>query len=126
MRRRATATVELAVTLPALILLVFGAIEIANFIFLKQAATLAAYETARAATSRGASAAYATGKGQQALASRNVSQAQVDLSPQVTTLTPSGTELTATVTVPSSSNTFGFAWFTGGYNVVASVKMIRF
>ena len=42
--RRAVATVELAVCLPVLALLVLGSIEAASFIFLKQTLQVAAYE----------------------------------------------------------------------------------
>ena len=45
--RRGVAAVELAVCLPVIILLVFGAIEASSFIFLKQSLNVAAYEGIR-------------------------------------------------------------------------------
>lgn len=48
-RRTASATVEFAVCLPVLALLIFGSIEICNLVFLKQALSEAAYQGALAA-----------------------------------------------------------------------------
>ena len=48
-RRGGTAAVEAAVSLPLLIVLVFGAIEVASGVFLSQTLAIAAYEGAREA-----------------------------------------------------------------------------
>lgn len=47
--RRATAVVELAVCLPALVLLVIGTLECTSMIFLRQSLSIAAYEGVRVA-----------------------------------------------------------------------------
>ncbi len=48
-RRRAAATVEFAVCLPVVILIVFGSIEAASMLFLRQATIQASYEAAKVA-----------------------------------------------------------------------------
>ncbi|MGC6442578.1 MAG: TadE/TadG family type IV pilus assembly protein [Rubripirellula sp.] len=51
--RRGTATVELAIITPLLMLLTLGTLDICSMIFLKEAATLAAYEGARNGIEKG-------------------------------------------------------------------------
>ena len=46
-QRRGTATIELAIVTPLLLLFTLGTMDICSLIFLKEAATLAAYEGAR-------------------------------------------------------------------------------
>ncbi|XZE55269.1 TadE family protein [Planctomycetaceae bacterium SH139] len=46
-RRRAAATVEFAICMPMIVLLVFGAVEATSMIFLKQSLQTAAYEASR-------------------------------------------------------------------------------
>ena len=58
--RFGTAAMETAVSLPLLVILVFGAIEMANAVFLKQSMNLAAYEAAKVVTRPGTNAALAT------------------------------------------------------------------
>lgn len=50
-RRRGAASVELAVCLPVILLIVFGAIETCSIVFLQQNLQLIAYEAARVAAS---------------------------------------------------------------------------
>lgn len=52
-RRRGTATVELAVLLPVILVVVLGAIESASMIFLRQALIQSAYEGAKVAVKSG-------------------------------------------------------------------------
>jgi len=51
--RRGTATVEMALITPVLMLLTLGTLDICSMIFLKEAATLAAYEGARSGIEKG-------------------------------------------------------------------------
>ncbi|MCA9165038.1 MAG: pilus assembly protein, partial [Planctomycetales bacterium] len=50
------ATLEMAVCLPMLVIITFCSIEAANFIYLKQSLTEAAYEAVRVATATGQNA----------------------------------------------------------------------
>lgn len=76
-RRRAAATFEFAVCLPVLALLVFGSIEAASFIFLKQSLNIAAHEGAREAIRPTATTADAENAARAILDSREVRGATV-------------------------------------------------
>ena len=102
-RRKGSATTELAVCLPLVMLLIFGGIEAANGIFLKQGLTVAAYETAKMATTVGYSVADAQNRGQQILTARGFSGATIAISPNTTQLFP-GTPVTVTVSAPADLN----------------------
>jgi Flp pilus assembly protein TadG len=123
--RRGAATVELALTLPLLLTLTFGSIEIANGMFLKQALTVAAHETARVAISQGETQANALAAGQRILTARNVNGGTISLTPTVTSTTAAGTIITATVTAPASANSIGISMFLGSTTVSATVVMVR-
>lgn len=76
-RSRGVATVELALCLPVLALLVFGSIEAASFIFLKQTLQVAAYEGIREAIRSGADDGGAAASARAILSSRAVRDADV-------------------------------------------------
>ncbi|MEO9595648.1 TadE family protein [Rhodopirellula bahusiensis] len=71
-RRSGVATVEFAVCLPVLILLVFGSIEASSMIFLKQSLNVAAYESTREAIRDGRSNADAAARARTILDSRGI------------------------------------------------------
>lgn len=123
--RRATATVELAICLPVMLILTFGAIEASNGIYLKQIVTQASYEGARVATTVGATQADAEAFAQQVLDARDIQGATIDIQPKINSTTPSGTEVTVTVTAPSNANAIAPLWYFNGRNVVAQVVMVR-
>lgn len=108
-----------------MLLITFGAIEAANGIYLKQVLTQAAYEGARVATTPGSTEADARTFSRQVLTSRNIQNATISFQPGVTALTPSGTEVTVTVTAPTNSNAFAPLWYFKNTQVQARVVMIR-
>ena len=75
--RRGAAMIEFAICLPVLVLLVFGSIEAASFIFLKQSLQVAAYEGAREAIRANATDATAISRATAILESRAVRDAVV-------------------------------------------------
>lgn len=123
--RLGAATVELAICLPIIILVVFGSIESANAIFLKTTLTQASYEAARTITSTGGTMAAALARGEEVLASRNVSGATITFTPNVTANTPTGTLVTVEVSSPATSLSGIFDWFTRLSNIKASTSMVR-
>lgn len=123
--RRGTATVEFAICLPVMLLLTFGAIEAANGIYLKQVVTQAAYEGARVATTIGSVETEAVAFSRQVLDARHIQNAVIQISPSINANTPSGTEVTVTVTAPSNSNSFAPLWYFRNAQVSAKVVMIR-
>jgi Flp pilus assembly protein TadG len=124
-RRRGTAAVEFAVCLPVLLLITFGAIEAANGIYLKQVVTQAAYETARVVTTPGRTSNDARAFGQQVLDARTIEDAVITINPTINANTPSGTEVTVTVSAPANSNSFAPLWYFSDTTVAGRVVMIR-
>jgi Flp pilus assembly protein TadG len=115
--------VELALCLPLILMMTFGAIEAANSIYLKQTLKTAAYEAARAATGPGGTQSDGESKFEEVLASRNVKNAQITFSPTIASISQQGTPVTITVTAPSNSNSVGPQWYTKGAIVRAQVIM---
>jgi Flp pilus assembly protein TadG len=104
-RRKGTATVELAVCLPLLVIVALGSIEATNAIFLKQHLTSAAYEGARKATTPGKTVTDATTAAQNVLTQFAITGGAITVTPAVGTATVPSTQVSVTVTAPLSSNT---------------------
>ncbi|MGV3484562.1 MAG: TadE/TadG family type IV pilus assembly protein [Planctomycetaceae bacterium] len=104
LRRRGAATVELAICLPVLALLVLGSIEAASFIFLKQTLQVAAYEGIRTAIRSGAQDAEAVNSAQAILDSRAVRDAQVEFPSGSLSSLARGQQVTIEVSAPTRTN----------------------
>ena len=124
-RRFGTAATETAVALPLLVILVFGAIEMANGVFLKQSMNLAAYEAAKVITRPGTNQTLATTRCAQIMAIRKVSTYTLTFSPTITTATPRGTQVTVTLTAPASNLTYGPVRFMTEKTLTTTVVMVR-
>jgi Flp pilus assembly protein TadG len=112
--RKGTATAELAICLPAIVVLVMGALECTTMIFLKQSLQIAAYETVRRATPTDGDAATALIRGEQILTERQVAGGTVALTPPGSNTAPRGTPITATTTAPCALNSIlQLRFFTG-------------
>lgn len=105
-RQRGTATVELAVCLPLLTLLVFGSIQACDLIYLKHGIVTAAYEGSLELSRPGVSTSTVTGRINQTLGLRNVSGASVSLEPAGIELADAqpGTPVTIVISAPVSGN----------------------
>ena len=124
--RAGTATVEMAVCLPLLMLIGFGSIETANAIFLKQVVSQVAYEGARAAALPGATEADILKRCNDFLGVRRIKGATVSVSPaKVSDNTASGTAIAVTVTAPASANAISPTWFFKNSNMSKKVVMVR-
>lgn len=123
--RRGVATVELAICLPMLFLLVVGAIECSNLIFLQQAMTVAAYESAHVAARVGGLDANAQRRAQEILAARSIAGATVAFLPEHPESTPRGQMIRVTVSAPVASNSIGLDWLFEDRTVSASVNMVK-
>lgn len=119
-QRSGAAAVEVAVSLPLFLALVFGVIEANNAIFLKEALTAAAYETANVASAVGGTSSVAVQRGNGVLTLLGVSSGTVTVSPAITANTPSGTLITVTCTAPLGSNT-PTGWVMGNQTLQAVV-----
>ena len=123
--REGTATLELAVALPILLLLIFGGMEAANGVFLKQGMTVAAYETAKMATTVGYTSSEALARGQAILDARGFGAANISIAPPDVTAIPSGSYVTVTVSGTADINAISPAVLLGGATVSTQIVMRR-
>lgn len=103
-RRRGVATVEMAVCLPVLALLVFGSIEAASFIFLKQSLQVAAYEGVREAIRINATEASSADRARAILTSRAVNDAAIRFPAGTPNSLARGQQLVIEVSAPTRTN----------------------
>lgn len=101
--RLGSAAVELAVTLPLLVLLVFGAIQLCRDIYARESLYVAAYETARAAAKRGGTEAAAREVGRRLLESRGFTDAEISIVPTPIDVIPPGTEIRVRIALARSN-----------------------
>ncbi len=122
-RKKGAATIELAVCLPVIVLLVLGSLEACNVIFLKQMVTAAAYEAARVAASPEAGSNDAEQRAADVLESRGVAEFSYSSNPTDPSLVDSGDQIAVTVSAPASANSMvNFGSFSST-NVAATVVM---
>ncbi len=125
-RRKAAATVEFAICLPVLITLTLGTMDLCNVIFLRETATLAAYEGARRGVGRGRTNEDVTARIVDFLNDRNI---QFDTAQVVTFSSPNFTDaptlenVTTTVSLPYAGNTIIPTQLFGDLTVRASVTL---
>jgi Flp pilus assembly protein TadG len=100
--------------LPVLVLLMVGAIECSNLIFLRQSMVQAGYEAAKLASRPNARAIDAKSRAEGVLSALGISSGCVVLNPSVTEGLARGTDIQVTVTAPMNSNSLvPFAPFAG-------------
>jgi Flp pilus assembly protein TadG len=121
--RSGLAVVELAICLPLMVMLTFGAIEAANAIYLKQTLVTAAYEAARTATALGATQADGEARYSEVVNAVGMKGSAIAFSPSITPTTASGTAIKVTVTAPADSNSFSIRRFMKGTTLKAVVTM---
>lgn len=123
--RRGTAMVELAVCLPVIIILVFGAIEVAHFIHLKQDLTICAYEAAKLAAKSGKTSQQVQARFREIATAKGVDNATLTISPALTASTATGTEITITASAPAESNNIMPVRYFQNQQLRAVVVMVR-
>ncbi len=125
--RSAIATVELAICLPVLSLIMFGSIQATNLIFLQHAATASAYEGSLELAKTNASNDSIKARIQQVLDAREVINTKIEILPLGTDVskTPPGTLLTLQVTADVRSNLTLFGFFITPDQVMGKVVSIR-
>lgn len=125
--RRGAAVVELAICLPMMVIFVVGTMETTGLIFLRHRLATAAFEAARTATAPSQTSEAGISAGEAVLASRGVTGGSVTISPTVTSATPTGTEIAATVVAPLAPNSYVRPFVLAGTvtDVTVTVTMIR-
>lgn len=123
--RGGVAATETAIMLPLLVVFVFGAIELANGMYLQQTLSVAAYEGARALSRPGATGQEGEQRIAEVLLARDVDEYQITISPAITAATPRNTEITVTITAPASEYSVGPVQFFQGRWMARQVRMVR-
>ncbi|KAA1259057.1 TadE-like protein [Rubripirellula obstinata] len=124
-RRRGLATVELAVCLPVLVILVFGSIEASSFIFLKQSLNAAAYEGIREAVRVGSGNTNAEDRVNNILNSRGVTDFSVNFPGGDTASFARGEEIVIEVSAPTATNSPLVGQFIPNRDLTARVVMLK-
>ncbi|QDT62988.1 TadE/TadG family type IV pilus assembly protein [Calycomorphotria hydatis] len=108
--RRGAATVELAVCLPVFAVLVFGSVEAANMIYIKQALTEAAYEGAKVASTTGSEEDNARNRIDDILEAYDITPDEVSITPSFDSNLERGTRMVITITASTAENTYVSGW----------------
>jgi Flp pilus assembly protein TadG len=124
---RGVATVELALCLPMLAVLVFGSMQACDLIYLKHAITSAAYEGTLELVRPDSSAARVKTRVEQVLDLRDVSDYTVEIRPTGINLSeaPAGTSITIAVSANVSSNLMLSGFFATAENVQTELRCPR-
>ncbi len=123
--RAGVSTVELAVCLPVLLLLVIGSIECSGIIFVKQAISTAAYEGIRVAVDPDGTSAAARQRCNEMLASRSINDATITITPANVKRVEPGQPIEVKISVPSGTNRFFPARFVKDVEISAAVVMVK-
>lgn len=122
-QRRATTTVEFAVTLPVVLLLFFGSIEFSRVNLLRHTAAQAAYEGARRGIVPGATAGDVEDVTAQILDSAFAAGYTVTVTPS--TITQNTTEVTVDISLPLAANGWIEPLYFGGKTLTKSFTLQR-
>lgn len=123
-KRRGAAVVELAVCLPAIVLLILGSIEACTMVFVKQSLHIAAYEGVRRAIRYDASEPAVLQRCQQILDERNIHNATIEITPSSLDGVGRGNDIAVRITAPAHDNTIMRLRFFGG-QLEAQATMVK-
>ena len=102
--RSGSAVAELAICLPAVVLLVMGALECCSMIFLKQSLHVAAYEGARIGIKQDSDSQLVQDRCTRILRERNVVGGVVTVQPREVSTATRGTPIAVQVAAPCTPN----------------------
>lgn len=123
--RLGAAVVEFAVCLPVILLIVFGSIEAASMLFLRQALVQASYEGVKTAVKRGGTEALAITAATDVCNGRSLQNFTIVLEPSNMDAVDRGQPVTITVSAPGEENSlFPFGPFKN-QSVVATATMVK-
>ncbi len=110
--RRGVLTVEMAICIPIVLVILLGAIEFSRMNMLRNSIDNAAYEGARRGVVPGATANDCLNTAISVLNAVGTNSASVSVAPPI--IDDNTTQVTVTISVPLSSNSWGPARFLGG------------
>jgi Flp pilus assembly protein TadG len=123
--RAGVSTVELAVCLPVVLLLVIGCIECSGMIFVKQTLSASAYEGVRVAINPDAKKRDVVRRCKEVLKARNVKDATIQVVPANLRQVRPGEKIEVKVTAPSSTNRFIPAKFVNDVTITSNAIMLK-
>ena len=123
-RRSGATSVEMAMTLPLLFLLLFGALELSHANMLLNSAEAAAYEGARRGIVPGANSEACIAATQRVLDVMKVRSSHITVNPSNLSTSQART-VTVTVDIPYSANSIIAPRFTGSLRIVRSCELNR-
>lgn len=104
--RRGVATVEFAVCLPVIVLVVLGSIEAASMLFLRQAMIQSAYEGAKVAILRDADNTAAIAAAEAVIQGRQLDGVSISFDPPNVAAAVPGDTIRVTASAPGDANSF--------------------
>ncbi|MGY8771166.1 MAG: TadE/TadG family type IV pilus assembly protein [Pirellulales bacterium] len=123
--RKGTAVSELAVCLPVITLIVFAAIQGAELMFMKQALSVAAYESCREALHPDGTKETAASTANRMLQDRRIQSAAVQFTPtDIEALAP-GKYITISIHAPVTKNSTLRGWMFAPEEITSSVTMMK-
>lgn len=123
--RRGAAAVEAAIVLPVVVFVVFGSIELANGVFMKQSLAIAAYEGAREASRPGGTQEFARSRVREILSNKGIDNETVTFTPNISADTPRGTKIYVKVVAPVSTGSINPCKLLLNRKIEQSVVMVR-
>jgi hypothetical protein len=115
----------LAVCLPAIVVIVFAAIESCSMIFVTQALHAATYEGARVAIQRSSTTAQTTQRAQEVIAGYSFTGVTVTCQPSDVSTVQPGQTITVIATVSCEANRISPAFFFSSRNLEARTTMVK-
>lgn len=122
-RKRGAAAVEMAVTLPILILFFFAQFELVRLNNIRNSVYMSAYEGAREGLVPGATASDVTAKVNNILGAVGAINPTITVNPS--TITSETDRVSVTVSVPLDSNAWTIPLFASGKTITATVELVR-
>lgn len=122
--RKGAAVAELAICLPAILLLVLGAIECTSMIFLRQTLAITAYEGVRIGIKSDTTTADVNNRCNRLFTERDVTDGMVTTDPVNTEVAGRGEPVTVVVSAPADANSILPLQFFGG-DLQATAIMIK-
>ena len=124
-RRSGVASVELAVCLPIILVLILGTLQACSMFYLKQNLAVSAYEGIRRCVEYNATSDQVEAACLQILQDRRVVGGTVEISPANYETLPRQTWITITVKAPSNSNSPLRGWVYADRSLTASATMMK-
>ncbi len=121
--RRGTTAIEIAIVLPILVMLLFGAIDFSRANTIRNTAENAAYEAARRAIVPGATSAEVQSSANAILSILSINNASVTVTPAV--ITNATRRVKVTVSVPLGSNLYASSQLLAGTTISKSCELTR-